>query len=441
MVVRGTRTSLARARMVRSARRSRSSRILSKNSSSSARTSSSSSSKTQSTSTTKQTKQISMYEEVQKAADGLQTTAKSLIELGTIKTTTTDATTTDTTAATDETTTADSTTSTSATTQTSAKTEEELKKEIIDGVKDMVEQYTQKTDDGRFAMFYDPTMESTHRWPLCVTTSSDGLQFSDMHLVHGEVPPMRFGGFWKDYGPQYMRGIAEGIQRPLDKVCIAYTVNKEDVWIAMLPVPITGTETSQAFSADFSQGYDSFTVYSPKWAPVTAENGALRLRDFDRYDHAKAERVLYDAPKQTVTCTILPHQDDHGELYIELQDEKGTPGLRMVLRKDGELCVRQTALVPFYSYRANEPLTLKITADCPSHRFTLSINGSEEKKHLFMTAVESVSRFVLRTGAPRLTPTREDIPIEDTDHILPLADEKDREAIYDLLAFHVESSK
>lgn len=141
MVVRGTRTSLARARMVRSARRSRSSRILSKNSSSSARTSSSSSSKTQSTSTTKQTKQISMYEEVQKAADGLQTTAKSLIELGTIKTTTTDATTTDTTAATDETTTADTTTSTSATTQTSAKTEEELKKEIIDGVKDMVEQY------------------------------------------------------------------------------------------------------------------------------------------------------------------------------------------------------------------------------------------------------------------------------------------------------------
>ena len=252
---------------------------------------------------------------------------------------------------------------------------------------------------------------------------------------------MRFGGFWKDYGPQYMRGIAEGIDRPENQVCLAYTVNKEDVWIAILPVPITGTETARAFTADFSKGYDSFTVYSPKWAPVTAEKGMLRLRDFDRYDYAKAERVLYDAPKQIITCTILPHQDDHGELYVELQDEKGNPGIRLVLRERGELCVRQTAVIPFYSYEANKPLTLKIEADCPSHRFTLSINGSETKEHLFMTAVDSISRFVLRTGAPRLTPTREDAPSEDVTHILPLADEKAQEAAYDLLAFSVESDE
>jgi hypothetical protein len=222
---------------------------------------------------------------------------------------------------------------------------------------------------------------------------------------------------------------------------VAYTVNKEDVWISILPVPVTGTETAQAFSADFSKGYDSFTVYSPKWAPVTAEGGALRLRDFDRYDYAKAERILYDAPKQTVICTILPHQDDHGELYIELQDEKGTPGIRLVLRGGGQLCVRQTAVVPYYSYQAKEPLTLTITADCASHRFTLSINGSEEKKHLFMTAIDSISRFVLRTGAPRLTPTREEDPCEDVTQILPLADEKDQESIYDLVAFSAQSDK
>jgi hypothetical protein len=47
----------------------------------------------------------------------------------------------------------------------------------------------------------------------------------------------------------------------------------------------------------------------------------------------------------------------------------------------------------------------------------------------------------LRTGAPRLTPTREDDPSEDITDILPLADEKDNEAIYDILAFSVESSK
>lgn len=104
-----------------------------------------------------------MYEEVQKAADGLQSTAKSLIALGTVATatttnTTTDAattdaattdsasstattTTTDTTAASTNTTTTDTTASTSTTTQTNAKTEEELKKEIIAAVEDLVEQY------------------------------------------------------------------------------------------------------------------------------------------------------------------------------------------------------------------------------------------------------------------------------------------------------------
>ena len=76
-----------------------------------------------------------------------------------------------------------------------------------------------------------------------------------------------------------------------------------------------------------------------------------------------------------------------------------------------------------------------------NRRFTLSVNGSEEKNHLFMTAIDSISRFVLRTGAPRLTPTREDDPCEDVTCILPLADEKDEEAVYDLISFSVESSE
>ena len=180
MVVRGARASLARARIIRSARRSRSSRALSKSSSrstSSSRTSSSSS--TQSTSQTKQTKQIALYEEVQKAADELQDTAKALIKLGSVEiatstttsatttagstattttdatastttdatasttTTTTDATSTTTAASTATTTTSAtaSTTTSTTTTQTNTKTEEELKKEIIAGVKDMVKQY------------------------------------------------------------------------------------------------------------------------------------------------------------------------------------------------------------------------------------------------------------------------------------------------------------
>lgn len=160
MVIRGTRTSLARARMIRSARRSRSGKVLSRSSSRNTSSRLNNSSRTNNTSETKQTKKIALYEEVQKAADDMQKTAKTLLELGTAKTETatkTDsATTSETAAKTDNATTpetaakADSTAtpettaktdSTATATQTKEKTEEEQKKEIVACVKDLVEQY------------------------------------------------------------------------------------------------------------------------------------------------------------------------------------------------------------------------------------------------------------------------------------------------------------
>ena len=121
MIVRGTRTSLARARMIRSARRNRSSKVLSGSSSRNTSSRLNSSSRTQSTSNTTQTKKIAMYEKVQKAADELQKVAKSLVELG-------------------KTGTVENTEKTSDV-QTKEKTQEEQKKEMITAVKDLVEQY------------------------------------------------------------------------------------------------------------------------------------------------------------------------------------------------------------------------------------------------------------------------------------------------------------
>lgn len=298
--------------------------------------------------------------------------------------------------------------------------------------------WAQRTADGRFAMFYDPTLESTHRWPLCVTTSDDGIHYGDMLTVHGEVPPMRFGGFWKDFGPQYMRGIVEGIQRPEDAVWIAYTVNKEDVWVAKVPLPITGAETEQALEG----GFEDFTVYSPKWAPVTVTSiPSLRLRDFEPYDYAKAERVLYESAYQQLTFAVMPHQDRHGTLYCELKSPEGQTAVRIVFREDGMLCLRTTALVPICPYHAGRQVEIRLSVDCENNSYTISIDGKEERRYLFMTAVDTVSRFVLRTGAPRRTPTREENPCEDAAYELPLADEKTAEAVYDLTMFSVKSGE
>ncbi|MCP4645644.1 MAG: hypothetical protein GY851_34685, partial [bacterium] len=72
----------------------------------------------------------------------------------------------------------------------------------------------QRTPDGRYALVYNPTVHSEHRYPLAMVTGDDGTIFDDMLLVHGEVPPRRFFGRWKDYGPQYVRGIVEGNGTP-----------------------------------------------------------------------------------------------------------------------------------------------------------------------------------------------------------------------------------
>ena len=91
--------------------------------------------------------------------------------------------------------------------------------------------------------------------------------------------------------------------------------------------------------------------------------------------------------------------------------------------------MRTTAVLPICDYQADQPVSITVRADCITHRFMLSVNGGEEKKYLCMGAVDAISRFVLRTGAPRFSPTIEDIPSEDTADVLRLCDEKDKEAV------------
>ncbi len=68
---------------------------------------------------------------------------------------------------------------------------------------------------------------------LITITSDDGIIFDDMLLVQGEVPPRRFYGRWKDFGPCYTRGIPEGNGNPPgNDMWVTYSMNKEDMWIS-----------------------------------------------------------------------------------------------------------------------------------------------------------------------------------------------------------------
>lgn len=311
--------------------------------------------------------------------------------------------------------------------------------------------WAERTTDGGFAMVYNPTLETQHRYPLCVTTSKDGLNFSDMRLVHGEVSPMRFKGFWKDMGPQYVRGISEGNALPPDgDLWLSYSVNKEDIWVSRVPVPIVGDEHEAQFTESFADAavLDNWNIYSPVWAPVRLEETVLRLRDSDRYDYARVERLLKTSKNLRFDLRLSLHQVTGSNLQIELLNAKGIVALRLVFRPDGMIYARTVTEIPVASYEAGCIYDLSVDVDCEAFTYTLSINGDpicdeqgSVKRWLFMSAVNDVCRLSLRTGDARHAHSLDYDPEGKPEEPLPLADVPETEAIYDIHALSVDARK
>lgn len=301
-----------------------------------------------------------------------------------------------------------------------------------------------KTSDGRFAMVYDPTMETQHRYPLCVTTSSDGLAFDKMLLVHGEVPPMRYEGFWKDLGPQYMRGICEGLDTPPDgDLWVTYSVNKEDIWVAHIPVPIVGEETQDIDERFETQdSVKNWNLYCPKLARAELADNALRLTDSEPFDYCKVERLFKKSAYTTLTFTVTPRQNDNGCLYVEACNDKAQIAARLIFRDNGKLYARTVAEIPVIDYVANRDYEISLTIDCNEHTYTIAIDGNVIADndgnaiiYKFMSAVNDVSRFVLRTGAVRHNPTLDDIPDNKPESPLEECEKPLPPTVYDLKRF------
>ena len=162
----------------------------------------------------------------------------------------------------------------------------------------------QRTSDNRYALVYNP--DHKNRFPLVMVTSDDGVTFHDMRVVHGELPLQRYVGLDKNVGPQYVRGLSEwsndGSWKD-DAVWVAYSVNKEDIWVSRIPL------TNSA---------DAWNTYSPKWAPVEVRNDEVVLEDRDPYDYARAFQVFSARMKVTVSFDVFAYQIGDTPLEIEL---------------------------------------------------------------------------------------------------------------------------
>ena len=286
----------------------------------------------------------------------------------------------------------------------------------------------QRTSDGKYATVYNP---SEFRWPLAISTSADGLDFTNLLLVQGEISDARYGGNYKSYGPQYTRGIIEGNGVPPDgNLWVTYSMNKEDIWVASVPVPVTEKVDSDVDEALSSAGaWSRWNIYSPLWAPVSMGTDGLVLRDSDPYDFAKAERVFPVSKHMQIEFSLTPGQSDHGELQIEMQDERNMPAVRLRFQPDGSFDAKAGARVKkMMSYKAGETYKISVTLNVDTRMYTVNVNGKDVLTQLFFAPVESFGHIVFRTGEARHFPTA-DAPAE-ADVDLPHAGERVKEAVY-----------
>ena len=306
----------------------------------------------------------------------------------------------------------------------------------------------QRLSDGTYATVYNP---SEYRWPLAISLSADGLDYTTLSLVNGEVTPLRHGGQYKSYGPQYVRGVenydTEVVSHlsPLTShlpkdLWVAYSNNKEDIWVSHIPVPVRLDATAHA-SGSFTQyvklaDMTDWNIYSPLLAPVALDDEWLTLSDSDPYDYAKAERIIPNTKELRVEFDLRFDQTDHSELNIEFVDDEGNVCSRIVADSTGTIRIKGGARYGTLLKKYAPGVTYHITAklSCSLHRATYTITCSDPQPpnlggsctRQFDTPVESISRIVFRTG-PLFKEPNTDTPADQlfdqplADSIVPLA--------------------
>jgi hypothetical protein len=306
-----------------------------------------------------------------------------------------------------------------------------------------------RTSDGRYALIYNPNADDDHRWPLAIVTSDDGVIFDNMLCVHGEVPPRRFAGKYKDFGPQYNRCVEEGNgSTPGTDLWVTYSMNKEDIWVSRIPVPVRQTVPGMVDDAfdnlEAGGPVTDWNIYSPQWAPVTvvdfpnASNKSLELRDKDPYDYARAVRVFPQAKVATIHFKVHAKQNSFGTLEIDLTDKFGDRPIRLVFTNDGQIKVQNGAeLKSLAPYQPDHWYDVKLIVDVRDSRFDISLAGTTVAAGVaFAEYVNSIERISFRTGRIREEPTLKTKTETTPDRTSP-----DPDLPEPLAAFHIDDVK
>jgi len=303
----------------------------------------------------------------------------------------------------------------------------------------------QRLTDGNYATVYNP---SEYRWPLAISTSADGLNYSTLNLVHGEITRMRYGGNYKSYGPQYTRGIQEGNGIPTDKnLWVTYSVNKEDMWISCIPVPVKINPTTQANDnfENISQisGLNDWNIYSPLWAPVSLEKkdgkNWLTLKDKDPFDFSRVVRKIPATKELKVSFDMLADQSNTGIFRIEFLDENGIVCSRLELGNDSSFRAKGgSRFSNMMKYEAGKIYHVEAKLSVENRSITVSVDGKQVGIRMFFAPVRSIERVAFSTGETNDFPTPE--TPADQEYDVPNAGGQDALAVFRIASFKTESS-
>ena len=298
----------------------------------------------------------------------------------------------------------------------------------------------QRLSDGTYATVYNP---SEFRWPMAISLSKDGLEYTTLNLVCGEITRMRYGGNYKSNGPQYIRGIQEGNGTPEDgDMWLTYSMNKEDMWVSRVPVPVQTVAHDHA-NNDFSKHttiaeLTDWNIYSPVMARVGLDGKWLTMKDSDPFDLARIERKIPASKELTVEFDLKAGQNNHGLLQVEFLDENGTACSRIEMTDQGQMrCKGGARYGGLGNYEPGKEYHVKAVLSVKNRLIQVFVNGKKAGQRIFFAPVAAIERVMFRTGGERTFPT---IDTEaDWYGTLEDAGRSDKEATYSIANFKTSS--
>ena len=283
---------------------------------------------------------------------------------------------------------------------------------LTDGAKT----WGQRTDNGEYVVIHNQSATSRNRYPMTSMTSTDGHSFDDLLSLRNDIPFRRYQGIHKRFGTHYFRGIIEGNGNPPgDETWVVYTVNKEDVWIARVPVEITGV-VSENVRQDFENvdsvsQLEQWNVYEPTWAPLSiitdpadAKNQVLEMRDEEPVDYSRIERILPESKKLSVKFRVNALQIPLGyALNVEVQDKHGVRPMRIRFDSDWISVDHMNAEVPRpVPMTQNQWHEIELQMDAGKQSYVIDIDGKQLGEEVpFSVKVDALQRLVFRTGPYR----------------------------------------